>query len=990
MTGKLYLSAKRVPRIYRVLVMAMLWMLLQPTWVLGQVRSGAAFLKMLPGARLQSMGGSYTGVLDEMHGIYANPGAGGLVRQWYWAASYTKWFAGIYNASLLYGHRVNTPWSQFTHLNLGVLYQGVPEFDSSDRYVSAASAYDLVVSGNIGQPISFITPHLSAGSTVKYYQSKLGIHDASAWIYDAGMLYRTPRFVLLPNLGSPLHYGIFAAGISLTNMGNDIKFLSVATPLPQALRAGLSFNAGTHNGLQVQLSADYQKRRDEGENYAFGAEFTWNQRLAIQGGYDTNMDLMSQYTFGLSVRLDDQNTPVKSMLPGRNNALRVDLASINELDFFSNTYRGTVSHYPIGPESFSFNSPELDSWVDADSVKLMWHSSREPDLFDDLKYALIVDRDSSKVARFMERLDTELPTLTQADPRFLMALTNYAATDALLPDIKGGDYYWAVIAYDRDWHMRPAKKEGREIAHFHVPITDLAVESITFDYSSWLTADDYHGILRLRIKNRGERLIPLTTLLLADSLLQTAPGLALSPVGTRRALKRISVNQFKPGEERVIEVDWRTSDLGYHCVYALIDDENKIREDDKVNNRFNGYFYTIPKGSIAVKDTVTAVNFATRSFDLPIITEICFDTSRAVVRPEYMLPRVVDPIIGTLSKRLNDNPEASLTLQGFIDPNAGEFDLSLAERRSQAVRDSMIAYGARVQQIRILPGESLTRRYIPAKPEDALWVFQERRYVKITADEASQDILFQPITFRDIEHLILPVTYMSIIRGYVPIRNADLLLGNPAVTDTFQVQKYFKRGDLKGNIDWSIREDKYSDINVWLERSSDYHIVLQDSLERTFRSRTRSVYLRQRSYLQEHTVAFPLQFDRTDPLYTFYWSNIFRFIRSIITEPIYRFRFYGHACAIGPEWYNMRLSGQRAKAFHDGFLDYTRKNYPELYDRVLRQTDAAQGFGETRPMGLMRSTGEFVLIGDNNMPPGRKYNRRIEINFFSTENVLKK
>jgi hypothetical protein len=737
MTIGIYTVVRKVPRICRALPALMLLYLFTAGVAWGQVRSGAAFLKMLPGTRLQSMGGSYTAVLDEQHATFANPGAGGLLRQWYWSASYTKWFADIYNASFLYGHRVHTPWSHFTHLNLGIVYQGVPEFDSSERYLPAASAHDMLFAANIGQPITVITPHLSAGTTVKYYQSKLGTYDAHAWIYDLGILYRTPRFNLIGGESSPLRYGILAAGVSLTNLGNDIKYLSVGTPLPQALRAGFSFNAGTHDGLQLLLSADYQKRRDEGENYAFGAEVTWAQRLAIQGGYDTNMDLLNQYTFGMSVRLDDQNTPVRSVIPGKNNALRVDLASIDEKDFFSNTYRGTVSHIPIGPESFSFTAPPMDALVTTDTVALDWRQSREPDLFDDLHYAVVVDQDSTKIARFMTNLDSELPTLKDNRDGFLCSEFDYAGTSISMPSLHGGDYYWAVIAYDLDWHMRPASLHGREIAHFHVPIMDVAVESITFDYSPWLTVDDYHGQLKIKVINKGELLIPQTTLSIADSLERSAPGLAQAAPGTTRILKRISINQFKPGEERIFDLDWRTVDLGRHILSAVVDEELKIREDNEVNNRYAAQFFTIPKGSIAAKDTVTAVNFATRTYDLPIITEICFDSSSAVVKYEYLHRQVIGPILDTLSTRLNSNRELRISLQGFADPNSGENDIALANRRSQAVHDSMLLRGVEPQQITILPGEVLAKRYIPAKAEDARWVFQERRYVKIIADDRS-------------------------------------------------------------------------------------------------------------------------------------------------------------------------------------------------------------------------------------------------------------
>ena len=982
--------ARKSLHIFYAISLCVIPSLVGPEVAWGQIRSGAAFLKMLPGTRLQSMGGSYTGVLDEMHAPYANPGSGGLLRQWYWSASYTKWFADVYNASFLLGHRVHTPWSQFTHVNLGIVYQGVPEFDSSDRYVSAESAHDMLITANIGQPVSFISQNLSAGATLKYYQSKLGTYDAQAWIYDLGALFRTPRFNFIGGSSSLLRYGILAGGISVTNLGRDIQYLSVGTPLPQALRAGLSFNTGTHQGLQLQLSADYQKRRDEGENYAFGAEVAWAQRFAIQGGYDTNMDLMNQYTFGLSVRLDDQNTPVQSVLPGENNAVRLDLASIEEKDFFSNTYRGTVSHIPIGPESFSFISPEMNAWIDTGKVELKWQPSREPDLFDDLHYAVLVAQDSAKIARFMHNLDTELPLLKSNQATYLRSEFEYFGTSLFMPLLRGGDYYWSVIAYDLDWHMRRASFDGRTIAHFHIPVTDVAVESITFNYSPWLTVDDFHGILRIKVVNKGERLIQQTVLSLSDSLEKTALGLSQLPAGTTQVLKRISINQFKPGEERTFELEWRTVDLGRHKLNAVIDEEQKIREDDESNNRYSAQFFTIPKGSIAAKDTVTAVNYATRTYDLPIITEICFDSLSSKVKYEYLHTTVIGPILDTLSTRLRSDRNLLITLQGFADPNSGENDVSLADQRSAAVRDSMLLRGVMPQQIKIIPGEVLPKRYVPSKAEDARWVFQERRSVQIIADDRAQSVLFQPIPFRDTEHLTLPVNYLAIIRGYVPISAADLVLSNSSVTDTFSVINYFRRGDLKGTLEWKIREEKYSDIQTWLEKSSDYVITLQDTLGRAFKSRPRSVYMRKATYIQEHTIAFPLKFDATDPLYNFYWANIFRFIRNIITEPTYRFRFFGHACAIGAEAYNLRLSDERSKKFHQGFLDYTFKNYPELYDRVKRQTDRPQGFGETRPASIMRSTGEITLIGDNSTPTGRKLNRRIEINFFSTENVLRK
>jgi len=45
-----------------------------------QVRSGASFLKILPGARVQGMGGIYTGLNDDLNALLANPGATAYLR----------------------------------------------------------------------------------------------------------------------------------------------------------------------------------------------------------------------------------------------------------------------------------------------------------------------------------------------------------------------------------------------------------------------------------------------------------------------------------------------------------------------------------------------------------------------------------------------------------------------------------------------------------------------------------------------------------------------------------------------------------------------------------------------------------------------------------------------------------------------------------------------------------------------------------------------
>ena len=145
--------------------------LMLPHYVEGQVRSGGAFLKILPGARSQGMAASLTGSIDEMYAIYANPGAAGFLREWQWSSSYTEWFADVYSLSSMYGRHLRTPWSSRTKIALGIQYQGVREFNSTNQANAFASANDFIVTASFGNPLTMLSKNLSLGTNVKYFRS---------------------------------------------------------------------------------------------------------------------------------------------------------------------------------------------------------------------------------------------------------------------------------------------------------------------------------------------------------------------------------------------------------------------------------------------------------------------------------------------------------------------------------------------------------------------------------------------------------------------------------------------------------------------------------------------------------------------------------------------------------------------------------------------------------------------------------------------------
>jgi peptidoglycan-associated lipoprotein len=101
-------------------------------------------------------------------------------------------------------------------------------------------------------------------------------------------------------------------------------------------------------------------------------------------------------------------------------------------------------------------------------------------------------------------------------------------------------------------------------------------------------------------------------------------------------------------------------------------------------------------------DRVNPTNYAdSRNLDNPDSTlsqrEIYFEFDRADVRAEYL------PIIRAHAAYLRANPSARMLLEGHADERGSrEYNLSLGERRGNAVLDLMMAEGGSSNQIEVV------------------------------------------------------------------------------------------------------------------------------------------------------------------------------------------------------------------------------------------------------------------------------------------------
>jgi len=963
-------------------------LLFQPDQTNAQIRAGAGFLKVLPGARLVGVSETVTASLDYTHAFYTNPGATGLMREWLWSAAYTKWISDIYNASFLYGRNIRTPWNRHTRFIIGLNQLRIPEFDSSDGKAEPATGNNLLAIMSLGQPINLWSQKLSFGTNVKYFKSQLAGYDANALIFDIGLLYRTPRYNFIKPGNGFLDYAIFSVGAAVTNIGKPIKYLSEGTPLPRIARAGVALNLGSYDGLQLSIASDYRKVRDTDGFFTFGTEFSWRRLFSVCMGYRFEDSMLGNFTFGGSLRIDYKT--VKSIIPGRNNALQLDIAANQNSTFVSSPYHGTITHYPISPEKFKFLEPCFNELVLSDSVYLSWEKSADPDLYDDVEHWLLVDRDSLKLAQVLDIADQDKDELFSHlnNESFLVNQQPGSRLNFLLSELECGEYFWTVFAYDRDKHIRFAEKDKRHILKFRATLPKPVIAAINFKYNPWITTDDYQGLLKLTVNNIGELQARNYSLLIYDStavpLASSGDSLVPGKMG-KVLLSQKPVPKINPGDSTIIDIEWRTEKQGLRLMVAEIVKNSKKTGKDEVINKRSADFYTIAKGTFTTGDSVIAKKYANTIYELPYIGKVYFDSCRSEFKQMYVREWVAIPPLKTFAKRLNEYPHIKVALQGTADLNSNEHGIDLANKRSISVCDSLLALGVPRSQINILPGVSLPARRLPKNPVDALWLLQERRRVDITIENSAEEEMFGPLQTIHNERMQSPVIFKANITAVIPLLDGALQLNSSDYVDSLDLTNKLDGSNFVRDINWELYQNiDESEIDS-SGKDAVYSIEISDSLNRRFKIEPQQVYLKTEIDRPKRVYFILAEFGLARPYYDFYWDNLIDRIPFLLRGENKRMRFIGHGCAIGPKEINDRLSIKRARVFQEKFLKDVQEQYPDLFENIKQRIDPPEGLGETVPLTVKSFEGDEILLGDNESSFGRQMNRRVMVMFYTAE-----
>ncbi len=141
------------------------------------------------------------------------------------------------------------------------------------------------------------TANFSAGLNLKYFRETLSEWSAGGYGFDAGIFYDVPVASL-------------KFGLTVQNIGPDVKFVEIQEPLPTTTRVGAVYtmNAPTST-VGFSLALDYVIPKFEEPYIGAGLELTIAGTVAVRGGWcGQDSRAGDGFTFGAGVDLDNRIT----------------------------------------------------------------------------------------------------------------------------------------------------------------------------------------------------------------------------------------------------------------------------------------------------------------------------------------------------------------------------------------------------------------------------------------------------------------------------------------------------------------------------------------------------------------------------------------------------------------------------------------------------------------------------------------------------------
>lgn len=238
---------------------------------------GAQFLKIGYGARAAGMGGAYTAVADDASAIFWNPAGIARLVDNVLSFNHVAWPAEIAMTQAAY------VWS-FDWLpgTLAVSARSLYMDEQPVRTVldDRGESGEFFDAGDVAFGLTYarsLTDKFSAGVSGYYIREGLAEYSASAYTFDFGTLYNTG-------------FRSLKIGMTIANIGSDMKFLERSVKIPTVFRVGMSMNLYRDDSHSFLASGEFSHPPDNQERGNFGGEYSFREFFHVRGGYNYRYD----------------------------------------------------------------------------------------------------------------------------------------------------------------------------------------------------------------------------------------------------------------------------------------------------------------------------------------------------------------------------------------------------------------------------------------------------------------------------------------------------------------------------------------------------------------------------------------------------------------------------------------------------------------------------------------------------------------------------
>ncbi len=300
--------------------------------------AGAQFLKIGPGARVDSLGGAFSAIANDVTTIYWNPAGLSQLKKTSFSDTHTVWLADVRYNYLAFA----TPIEKVGTLGASVTFLNVPDTeittlakpDGTGLWYSAwDTAVSLAYSRQLYQKES--GTNLSIGINAKYIHQQIHRESARGVAIDVGTLYHTGWRSLRIGMsfsnfgpemsfsGPDLETGVEEAGDErtadyhpfpdTTNPARKAELETIEYPLPSNFRLGVAYDLIDNESNLLTIALDGNHPNDNSERLNIGLEYWFKKMAAIRAGYKFRLgpdrsDDQEGLTLGLGVHLKFSQT----------------------------------------------------------------------------------------------------------------------------------------------------------------------------------------------------------------------------------------------------------------------------------------------------------------------------------------------------------------------------------------------------------------------------------------------------------------------------------------------------------------------------------------------------------------------------------------------------------------------------------------------------------------------------------------------------------